>query len=57
MATFYDEVERPLIADYIYGLGGRDASPKLLRGIYESLLDIKEKGSISTKVNYMGVRT
>jgi len=46
-----------LIADYIHGLGGRDASPKLLRGIFESLLEIKEKGNVSHKVNYVGVRT
>jgi pyruvate ferredoxin oxidoreductase alpha subunit len=57
VTTFYDEVEKPLIADYIFGLGGRDASPDLLRGIFESLLKIKEKGGVSRKVNYMGVRT
>jgi len=57
VTTFFDEAERPLIADYIHGLGGRDASPKLLRGIFESLLEIKEKGNVSHKVNYVGVRT
>ncbi|HUS78531.1 MAG TPA: transketolase C-terminal domain-containing protein [Patescibacteria group bacterium] len=54
--TFYDQEKKPLIANYVHGLGGRDASPKLLRGIYEDLLKIYEKGEVTTMVNYTGVR-
>ena len=54
--AFYDEADRPLITDYIHGLGGRDASPKLLRGIFDSLIEISRKGEVSEMVSYVGVR-
>ncbi|MGD2200299.1 MAG: transketolase C-terminal domain-containing protein [Candidatus Bathyarchaeota archaeon] len=52
----YDEPGRPLVVDYIHGLGGRDTSPQMIRSIYESLLEIKEKGKVTEPVNYVGVR-
>jgi len=54
--TFYDESDRPLIADYIHGLGGRDASPSLIRSIFKGLEDIRSRGEVSEKVTYIGVR-
>lgn len=54
--VFYDEDQRPLIKDFIYGLGGRDASPDLIRGMYEDLLEARKKGKISEKVSFVGVR-
>jgi len=54
--AFYDEVDRPLIADYIYGLGGRDASPELIRGIFKSLGRIHAEGEVAEKVSYVGIR-
>jgi len=54
--TFYDEADRPLIADYIYGLGGRDASPQLIRGIFRRLEEIRARGEVAEKVSFVGVR-
>jgi len=54
--TFYDESDRPLIADYIYGLGGRDASQGLIRGIFRSLEGIRSRGEVAEKVSFVGVR-
>jgi pyruvate ferredoxin oxidoreductase alpha subunit len=54
--VFYDEDQRPLIKDFVYGLGGRDASPDLIRGMYEDLLEACKKGEISEKVSFVGVR-
>ena len=54
--AFYDEDDRPLIADFIYGLGGRDTSPTLIRGIFQSLEEIGSKGEVAEKVSYVGVR-
>jgi len=54
--SFYDEGERPLIADYIYGLGGRDASPGLIRDIFQSLEGIRSKGEVAERVTFVGVR-
>ncbi|UCD46199.1 MAG: pyruvate ferredoxin oxidoreductase [Candidatus Bathyarchaeota archaeon] len=55
-STFYEQVDRPLVADYIHGLGGRDASPQLLRGIFEDLIEVQKKGEVIRKVSFMGVR-
>ncbi len=54
--TFYDEADRPLIADYIYGLGGRDASPQLIRDIFRRLEEIRARGEVAEKVSFVGVR-
>jgi len=55
-ATMYHLDEKPHIANYIHGLGGRDTSPQLFRGIFDSLLEIKEKGKVTETVNYVGAR-
>jgi pyruvate ferredoxin oxidoreductase alpha subunit len=55
-AALYHLSERPQISNYIHGLGGRDTSPRHIRGIFESLLDIKEKGEMIEAVNYVGAR-
>jgi pyruvate ferredoxin oxidoreductase alpha subunit len=55
-AALYHLGEKPHIANYIHGLGGRDTSPQHIRGIYESLLNFKEKGEVTEAVNYVGAR-
>ena len=55
-SVFYDEERKPLIADFIHGLGGRDTSPSMIRGIYESLTENREKGEVPEKVSFVGVR-
>lgn len=52
----YDEPEKPLVVDYIHGLGGRDTSPHMIRGIYDKLLEIRALGEVPEPVNYVGVR-
>ena len=54
--VFYDEPKRPLIKDFIHGLGGRDTSPFLIRKMYEDLLKAKAEGKVSEKVSFVGVR-
>jgi len=56
MATLYHLPKKPLIANYIHGLGGRDTGPQLIRGVFESLLEIKDKGEIGDPMNYVGAR-
>lgn len=54
--TLYDSPKRPLIADYINGLGGKDTSPEMIRGVFKSLQKIKENGTVDEPVSYVGVR-
>jgi pyruvate ferredoxin oxidoreductase alpha subunit len=56
LSVFYDEEKKPLIADYIHGLGGRDTSPAMIKGIYENLMEIKKKGTVPERVSFVGAR-
>jgi pyruvate ferredoxin oxidoreductase alpha subunit len=56
MTTFYDEENKPLMANYIHGLGGRDTSPNMVKQVFDNLLEIKETGSVMQKITYIGVR-
>ena len=52
----YEEANRPYVVNYIYGLGGRDASPVELRSIYENLQRILQAGRVETPIQYLGLR-
>ena len=54
--VMYDAGEHPLIVNYIYGLGGRDTSPRDLRRIFEDLMQIAKTGHAETQVQYWGLR-
>jgi len=54
--AFYEREERPLIADYIHGLGGRDTSPEMIRGVFESLQKIHDGGRVDVPVSFVGAR-
>ena len=51
-AALYESPERPLITNYIYGLGGRDIFPEDIEKVYNELAT----GKIKSLVNYLGVR-
>ncbi len=53
--VLYDAKAKPYVVDYVYGLGGRDASPSELRDIYKDLLQILEKG-VQNPIQYLGFR-
>jgi pyruvate ferredoxin oxidoreductase alpha subunit len=44
------------VADYVYGLGGRDISPREIEGIYRDLLHSAETGQVARPVTFLGVR-
>jgi pyruvate ferredoxin oxidoreductase alpha subunit len=54
--ALYDTKAHPQIVNYIYGLGGRDSSPRELRRVYEDLLHILKTGTVEKHVNYLGLR-
>ncbi|MCS7232539.1 MAG: pyruvate synthase subunit PorA [Synergistetes bacterium] len=51
-SALYDVKAKPVLASYIYGLGGRDTPPSLIRSVYEDLMN----GNISKEEKYLGVR-
>jgi len=56
MTAYYNEEEKPMMANYVVGLGGRDVSPAMIREIYDSLLKNRKAGKVSKPMSYIGVR-
>jgi pyruvate ferredoxin oxidoreductase alpha subunit len=46
----------PYVVNYIYGLGGRDTSPRELRTIYEDLQRILQTKHVEKPIQYLGLR-
>jgi len=55
-AAFYNEKSNPLIADYIYGLGGRDIFEADIENVFRQLIDIAKSGKVKEKIQFIGVR-
>ncbi len=55
-SVLYDADARPLVKDYIYGLGGRDISIEEIESIYEELFRIQKSGTVDKDIVYFGVR-
>jgi pyruvate ferredoxin oxidoreductase alpha subunit len=56
MTAYYQDGEKPMMANYVVGLGGRDVSPAMVRDIYKSLLKNRKAGKVSRLMSYVGVR-
>jgi len=44
------------MADYVYGLGGRDILPGEIEGVYRDALKMAETGQVERRVTYLSVR-
>ena len=54
--ALYDSSTRPVIVDYIYGLGGRDTSPMDFKKVFSELHIMAQNKQINKLVNYVGLR-
>lgn len=54
--VMYDAEVHPFIVDFIYGLGGRDTSPKEFRRVYDDLHKIVHAGRVDKLVHFVGLR-
>lgn len=55
-SMFYEEEEKPIIMNYIYGLGGRDAPQGLIRKAFKEGLKAAKIGKVKEIIQYLGVR-
>lgn len=55
-ATLYHLKKRPMLLNVIYGLGGRETSPKEIENIFERALKISKEGVMEEKEIWVGVR-
>jgi len=58
ISSLYTEKERPIVVDYVYGLGGRDLSPPLVFKLVEELSEDLKRGFVPEErvMRYLGVR-
>jgi len=54
--ALYDLSERPVLVNYVYGLGGRDAPPKDIEKAYMELLETAKTGVVKERLKFLGVR-
>ncbi len=55
-SCLYESEKRPIVTNYIYGLGGRDIFPEEIESVYKDLEKVAEKGEVKNLINYLGVR-
>jgi len=55
-SILYDCDERPLVVDYVYGLGGRDMHAALIKEVYDDLERVVKTGTVKQTLNFVGVR-
>jgi pyruvate ferredoxin oxidoreductase alpha subunit len=55
-SVFYEKEERPIMVNYIYGLGGRDVPQDLIRKAFKDGLKIAKTGKVKERIQYLGVR-
>lgn len=56
VSSLYDLGSRPLTVDYVYGLGGRDLTPELVKKMIEQVKEDVKTGQVKEKIRYLGVR-
>jgi pyruvate ferredoxin oxidoreductase alpha subunit len=54
--ALYDSKTRPYVVNYVYGLGGRDTSPRQIIDIFEDLQKIVRSKHIDESIKYIGLR-
>jgi len=52
----YDSEEKPLITDYVYGLGGRNIELTDIARVYDDIEQVTKAGKIEKLITYLGVR-
>ncbi len=55
-AALCEDLKKPLIVNYIYGLGGRDITIAELDKVYNDLYETIKIGVVKQELNYLGVR-
>jgi len=55
-ASLYDYDKKPVLLDFVYGLGGRDVKIEDIKGIFNDLLKTAETGKKEFTLKYVGVR-
>jgi len=55
-SALYDLPERPVVTNYVYGLGGRDVTPDQIHEVFADAQEAIRNGRPKAAVRYIGVR-
>ncbi len=55
-SALYESEKKPLMVNYIYGLGGRDLPVELINQAATELGQVADSGQVKQKINYLGLR-
>ena len=55
-SALYESDKKPLVANYIFGLGGRDIFPEDIKKVYEDMDAAKKTGKLKNRITHLGVR-
>jgi len=55
-STLYEEEKKPVVVNYIYGLGGRETTVEHIKKVVDDLSKIKKTGKVDRLIDYLGVR-
>ncbi len=55
-AALYDMDKKPLMTDYVYGLGGRNVEFKDIIHVYDEIEKVAKTGKVEKMIQYLGVR-
>ncbi len=55
-SALYESEKRPLMVNYIYGLGGRDVTEDHIKRVFSDLEKMAKSGTIENPITYLGVR-
>ena len=55
-SAFYESEKRPLMKNYILGLGGRDTTTREITKVYSDLAAALEKGRVEELITHLDVR-
>ncbi|NLI97350.1 pyruvate ferredoxin oxidoreductase [bacterium] len=55
-AALYDMPKKPLMTDYVYGLGGRNIEISDIVHVYDEIEKVAKNGKVEKMIQYLGVR-
>jgi pyruvate ferredoxin oxidoreductase alpha subunit len=55
-SALYDLVQRPIVVNYVYGLGGADVRLELIHQVYSDLADLADGSREPSGLTYLGAR-
>ncbi len=54
--ALYNSPDKPILKNYVVGIGGRDVTPATVSGILDNALSLKEKGELDKEIEWIELK-